>query len=52
VLLGVRGGPVGGYAKIILVMAENTQKMGLKLKHKNKVMKFWFTKKDLRESSH
>jgi hypothetical protein len=31
VLLGVRGGPVRGYAKIILVMAENT-KNGVKIK--------------------
>jgi predicted protein tyrosine phosphatase len=42
----VGGGLVGGYAKIILVMVENTKndlkqkhKKELKQKHKNKVMK-------------
>jgi hypothetical protein len=34
-----------GYAKIILVMAENTQKEGVKIKTQNKVMKLWFIKR-------
>jgi hypothetical protein len=28
------------------------QKKGVKIKHKNKVMKFWFTKRDLCERCH
>jgi hypothetical protein len=42
--LGVRENNIGNGGK--------QKKGGLKQKHKNKVMKFWFTKRDLCESCH